>query len=573
MNTTTKRLIGISIFLASCSPVAAWAIPPLGFGQAWLASAAAGDDGPTDAQKADELLHQARKAMSEGQYAIADSCISRAEKLNPKYGIFHTGDTPKKARTDLNRKLGLRADGSSYGAGSPGTVPPVQSPEGPKDPFLARNDGGASQGANQNSDTGANAGSGAPHAWPVDASSGEQPMRLPPVGPSAAPANVAWGEPAPNGYPSTGLPPVNVGQGNNDGPRGNAAAANPRAQSDSLLLNARKALAVGDARRAASLVDQAKGLQVHYELTEDSPAKVETIIHRYNDLMSQSIPHDSDAYRHQYAGLLMEQAQWLLRWHEFDESERLASTAKQMPINTTQSKLAPTRLLEQIASEQHRRQRSVCPGGRRSARSGAARRRRCAWRRFGGREAASRRTHAASPGRIGRGGCSRGRAACPTGGWHGSRFGLWPAGRSAVAGAVGNSEGAAASEGSGVVLAGAEGPVDSTGRHFAARVALRSESRSEPRREQAGRRGGRAPTVRPSPESRRRCANKAAEPLEPANDRAPAMRCNCSAAANEPWPRAIATRRRCGYSVRPTANPDQLDAGRLASACKIILDA
>ncbi len=345
--TATQRILGTLVFVASCSPVAAWALPPAGLAQAWLGIAATGDDGPTDAQQADELLRQARKAMADGNLELADSCISRAERLNPKYSIFHTGDTPKKARADLSRRLGLRSDGSSH-SGVPEAKAAADT--GPKDPFLAHRDNGANTGANTPP------AASFPNTPTADSPAGEPPMRLPPVSDSApAPATPWNSQAAAGGYPSTNFPPLNVGPrtGAWQTPPAAATNANPRAQSDGLLSGARKALAVGDARRAAALVEQAKSLGVHYELTDDSPTKVETLVRRYNDLMSQNVPHESDAFRHQYAGLLMEQAQWLLRWKEFDDAERLASDAKRMPIQYNPIELRPDTLLQQIAAERH----------------------------------------------------------------------------------------------------------------------------------------------------------------------------------------------------------------------------
>ena len=119
MKTTSKLIVGTLIFLAGTSAAIAQAVPPVGLIQTCLAIAATGDDGQTDVQKADDLLRQARKAMAEHNRQLADSFISRAEEINPKYGLFHTGDTPKKCRADYNRSLGLNPDGTSTSAIAP----------------------------------------------------------------------------------------------------------------------------------------------------------------------------------------------------------------------------------------------------------------------------------------------------------------------------------------------------------------------------------------------------------------------------------------------------------------------
>ena len=52
-------------------------------------------------RKVAELLTDARRAMTEGNWETADSLISRAEGMNAKFGLFYIGDTPQKARRDL----------------------------------------------------------------------------------------------------------------------------------------------------------------------------------------------------------------------------------------------------------------------------------------------------------------------------------------------------------------------------------------------------------------------------------------------------------------------------------------
>ena len=100
MNTSSQRLVKTLTLIVSLSPAAGWAMPQARAMPVWLAAAAVGDDGSQagDTAKADELIRQARKAMVEGHLQLADSCISRAEALNPKYSIFHIGDTPAKCR-------------------------------------------------------------------------------------------------------------------------------------------------------------------------------------------------------------------------------------------------------------------------------------------------------------------------------------------------------------------------------------------------------------------------------------------------------------------------------------------
>jgi general secretion pathway protein D len=96
-----------------------------------IAGAASTGQAASAAKEAESLLAKARQAMGEGNLELADSYITRAEKLAPKYGIFHVGDTPKKAREDLQKKLGVKP-AEKQKAGLFGAKEP------PQDPFAAR---------------------------------------------------------------------------------------------------------------------------------------------------------------------------------------------------------------------------------------------------------------------------------------------------------------------------------------------------------------------------------------------------------------------------------------------------
>jgi general secretion pathway protein D len=332
LNTSSPRLVGTLTLILSLSPAIASAMPQAGTVQVWLAAAAVGDDGQSDVTQADDLIRQARKAMAEGHLQLADSCTSRAEALNPKYSIFHIGDTPAKCRQDLNKRLGIRSAPGDRAPASATAASGKSSNGAPKDPFLNRHDSDASAET-------------ASPAGPAAGSNDRGPMRLPPVDSSAA-APAPWNSQAAANYPSTGEPPLRLT------PRATSPAT-PKAQSDALLLSARKALAVGDVQRAISLTEQAKRLQANYGATDDSPARVGTLVRKCSDLASQSNRADSDAYRHQYAALLMEESEGLLRWREFDEAERLAMEAKKVPVQYNPIETRPDSLLERIASERH----------------------------------------------------------------------------------------------------------------------------------------------------------------------------------------------------------------------------
>jgi general secretion pathway protein D len=358
LKTTSQRIVGTLIFLAGTSAGIARAVPPMGLVQTCLAIAATGDDGPTDVQRADDLLRQARKAMAEHNRQLADSFISRAEQINPKYGLFHTGDTPKKCRADFNRSLGLKPDGTSVGA-----MPPVSLGKG-QDPFLGHSDNARPAGSSDMAYAGP---ASSTTLAPDNTSSGFSSVAGTPATPAADErSNVmqsphvplfngqqtfvadASQQPA-SGYPTTGMPSINVSS--QDSPSVGAPASGvARAQSDALILGARKALAEGDARRAASQLEQAKATGVVYGPMEDSPAKVEAVLEHYNKLQAQQGQKDSEGYRHEYAGLLMEESKGFLPWREFDEAERLAGDAQRMPVQYNPVEPHPDALLQQIAA-------------------------------------------------------------------------------------------------------------------------------------------------------------------------------------------------------------------------------
>lgn len=60
-------------------------------------------------QEADQLLALARRAMTEGNLEIAGSYLARAESLQPKYPVYHLGETPKKLRDDLQKMQAVAA--------------------------------------------------------------------------------------------------------------------------------------------------------------------------------------------------------------------------------------------------------------------------------------------------------------------------------------------------------------------------------------------------------------------------------------------------------------------------------
>ena len=109
LKTTTKALVGWITVATALSTTTAVAGPLGGGSTVWLAAAtlgqAASAGAPEDKNaKVADLLHRARQAIEENNLTAAESLISQAEALDVQYGPFYFGDTPKKARRDLERK-------------------------------------------------------------------------------------------------------------------------------------------------------------------------------------------------------------------------------------------------------------------------------------------------------------------------------------------------------------------------------------------------------------------------------------------------------------------------------------
>ncbi len=113
------------------------------------------------------------------------------------------------------------------------------------------------------------------------------------------------------------------------------------------MLGARRALAVGDTRRAAEFVRQAKNQNLQYGPMDDTPEKVEAAIQKTQDLAS--LEKNTEVYRRTYARNLMEQAEALLLYGELDEAERLANVAATQQVSYNLIEMKPQDLLSRIA--------------------------------------------------------------------------------------------------------------------------------------------------------------------------------------------------------------------------------
>ena len=270
-----------------------------------MESAAIGqlDEGGQSEQRreADRWLREARQAMKDGEFDAAEQFIRRAEQTNVRYDALFARfvDTPAKARHDLDR---MRADRKS------------SSFQPPADPY-----GAAAQAGN------AEVSEPRVSRFP----SADEPADV------AAPAADRN-----SSFSGASLPPSSVssGTGVGDGSR--------------RLLEARRALARGDLRAAVELTAQARSLNENYPLHADSPTKVEALLQRAQQFSSTSPAQASDpAFARSQAQFLMDQAEGMLQYNEFEQARQIAERAQQLPAQYQPFERTPDQLLQRIASQ------------------------------------------------------------------------------------------------------------------------------------------------------------------------------------------------------------------------------
>jgi general secretion pathway protein D len=125
----------------------------------------------------------------------------------------------------------------------------------------------------------------------------------------------------------------------------------PVASNTNQLLAARKALAMGDVRRASELVGQLKSTNASFPADGDSPEKIQASIEKYQIHMSQAPTHkNSEGYRRQFAKLMIEQSEGLLLLGDYDTAERLIFQAKDQRVMFSPLEPNPDAMLERITS-------------------------------------------------------------------------------------------------------------------------------------------------------------------------------------------------------------------------------
>ncbi len=389
MNMTARILTGLIAVLLGLPAALSFAQPVPNDQSPVYDKTGTGQTGPRfddRRQRADDLLQRAGTLMDRGDLDGAKQLIGEAEALNPEYPLFYTGPTPRKLRRELEQRL----QGSGRAPAPPGPLGIGGSRAGaPADPFAAgrRGDPAADpktlakycvgqarqslergnlpeavtwyhRAAEQRAWFGDHEDS--PERLAVDlrrmGASLDAPMAGGPV-----PGNVT---PLPRIDQATMLPPPTAHR-----PAGAPAGYGPtsleprgnQAQGSALLLQARRALADGDTRRASTLAEQARSLGCPFD-DIDNPTKVQDLASRYSDLMrDRDQRNNTESWRRAYARILMEEANALLRYRDYDEAERLASDAEHQGVRFTQFEPRPELVLQHI-DDLRRKERSPVRG-------------------------------------------------------------------------------------------------------------------------------------------------------------------------------------------------------------------
>ncbi|WP_428308679.1 hypothetical protein [Lacipirellula sp.] len=130
----------------------------------------------------------------------------------------------------------------------------------------------------------------------------------------------------------------------------NAAA---KGQSDQLLLDARRALSVGDLPRAQQFLAKAQELKVAYDGQSDSPQAVFESIGEYQEAAAMRNLNGGANWRIAYSKFLVKQADALLSWNDLDTAARAANEAAQLNPQFSGNGITPQDVLRRV--EQRRK--------------------------------------------------------------------------------------------------------------------------------------------------------------------------------------------------------------------------
>ena len=307
----------------------------------------------------DDLLRRSRELMAQNDPAGAESLIVQAERLGVEYPPIYLGDTPKRARRDLDRMRGAAG-------GSTSLPSQLFSPLGatkkapPSDPFMGQNRG------NLVDPNAANVPPDMQGRYPMPT------MGRPDLAASGAPPFGRQDPMAPPAQDDLRLPPALANRYAAVNPPA-AAPTDPagvpsdqaRARNDYLLREARRALAMGDVRRAADMIGQARQLPIRYAPSDDTPDRVGAAIVKYQEV--NGLDKGTETYRRAYARMLMEQSEALLNWKEYEAADQLAGQAARQQIDYGPYEARPDDLLRRIAALRQQNGPATPPPGSGSA--------------------------------------------------------------------------------------------------------------------------------------------------------------------------------------------------------------
>jgi general secretion pathway protein D len=121
-----------------------------------------------------------------------------------------------------------------------------------------------------------------------------------------------------------------------------------RAQSDQALLDARRALSVGDLPRAQQFLGKAQQLKVNYQGPGDSPQDVADSIREFQEISVLRNAHGGGAWRQAYSKYLVKQAEALITWNDLDTATRAATEAGQLNPKYNGNGPSPKEVLDKI---------------------------------------------------------------------------------------------------------------------------------------------------------------------------------------------------------------------------------
>ena len=118
------------------------------------------------------------------------------------------------------------------------------------------------------------------------------------------------------------------------------------------LLKARRALAVGETAQAKSMVDSARQFPIDNTTTSDTPAKVEAMIARHSELVAMYQAGNDAAYNYGAAMFLLEQADGLLQYRDFETANSLVEQARGFDVQFQPGDLNPDHVLTRLQQMQ-----------------------------------------------------------------------------------------------------------------------------------------------------------------------------------------------------------------------------